>query len=151
MGSIIGKMRYLALIAVVGSLLASVTAFVAGFVKTINIIGKLLASAFNDEAANISFIELMDTFLIATALLIFALGMYELFIGDLNLPEWLVIRDFNGLKVKLSGVIVLVLAVTFLKHLVDWEEPEKTLLLGTATALVAGVLILFNRSENSKE
>jgi uncharacterized protein (TIGR00645 family) len=151
MGSIIGKMRYLALIAVVGSLLASIVAFIYGFVKTVNIILKLLTSAFNDEAANISFIELMDTFLIATALLIFALGMYELFIGDLNLPEWLVIHDFNGLKVKLSGVIILVLAVTFLKHLVDWEEPEKTLLLGTATALVAGVLILFNRSENSKE
>jgi uncharacterized membrane protein YqhA len=151
MGSIIGKMRYLVLIAVIGSLLASVGAFIYGFVKTINIILKLITSAFSDEAANISFIELMDTYLIATALLIFALGMYELFIGDLNLPEWLVIRDFNGLKVKLSGVIVLVLAVTFLKHLVDWTEPEKTLLLGTATALVAGVLILFNRSENSKE
>lgn len=148
MQSLIEKTRYLALIAVFGALIASIAAYIYGFVKTINIILQLINSAFNDEVVNISFIELMDTFLIATALLIFAIGIYELFIGDLNMPEWLVIHDFNGLKVKLSGVIVLVLAVTFLKHLVKWEDAQDTLFFGIATALVAGVLILFNRSEN---
>lgn len=148
--SLMDKTRYLALIAVAGSLVASIAAYIYGFVKTINIIWELIQSAFHDEAISISFIELMDTFLIATALLIFAIGMYELFIGDLDMPNWLEIHDFNGLKVKLSGVIILVLAVTFLKHLVDWQDPMGTFLLGAATALVAAVLILFNRSEHKE-
>ncbi len=148
MQALVEKTRYLALIAVAGALIAAIAAYVYGFVKTINIIVELIRSSFNDEVINISFIELMDTFLIATALLIFAIGTYELFIGDLNMPEWLQIHDFNGLKVKLSGVIILVLAVTFLKHLVKWEDAQDTMFFGVATALVAGVLILFNRSEN---
>src|SRR5687768_7706105 len=105
MQALVEKTRYLALIAVAGALIAAIAAYVYGFVKTINIIVELIRSSFNDEVVNISFIELMDTFLIATALLIFAIGTYELFIGDLNMPEWLQIHDFNGLKVKLSGVI----------------------------------------------
>jgi uncharacterized membrane protein YqhA len=140
MQALVEKTRYLALIAVAGALIAAIAAYLYGFVKTINIILELIRSSFNDEVVNISFIELMDTFLIATALLIFAIGTYELFIGDLNMPD--------GLKVKLSGVIILVLAVTFLKHLVKWEDAQDTLFFGIATALVAGVLILFNRSEN---
>jgi uncharacterized protein (TIGR00645 family) len=150
MQSLIEKTRYLALIAVVGALIASVAAYIAGFINTLQVIIGFVTSALDDEEVNISFIELMDTFLIATALLIFAVGIYELFVGDLNMPEWLVIHDFNGLKVKLSGVIILVLAVTFLKHLVKWEDPQGTLFFGLATAVVAGVLILFNRSEHKE-
>jgi uncharacterized protein (TIGR00645 family) len=150
MQALIGKTRYLALIAVVGALIASVAAYIAGFINTIQVVIGLFTSALTDEEVNISFIELMDTFLIATALLIFAVGLYELFVGDLNMPEWLVIHDFNGLKVKLSGVIILVLAVTFLKHLVKWEDPQGTLFFGLATAVVAGMLILFNRSEHKE-
>jgi uncharacterized membrane protein YqhA len=148
---LIEKTRYLALIAVVGAIVSSVAAYVFGFIQTINVIIELISSAFHDDEVNISFIELMDTFLIATALLIFALGLYELFIGDANLPAWLVIHDFNGLKVKLSGVIILVLAVTFLKHLVKWEDPVGTLFFGIATGLIAAVLIFFNRSENHEK
>jgi len=61
----------------------------------------------------IELIELMDIFLIATVLFIFALGMYELFIDSVNLPEWLIIRNLHDLKVKLSSVIILVMSITF--------------------------------------
>ncbi len=148
MSKLLGLSRYLALIAVIGSLLASVAAYIYGFIKVVNIILKLFATAFGDEVVTISFIELMDTFLIATALLIFAIGIYELFVGDLDMPEWLVIKDFNGLKIKLSGVIILVLAVTFLKHLVEWKDPQGTLFFGAAIAVVGAMLIAFNRAGN---
>ena len=69
----------------------------------------------------------MDIFLIATVLFIFAMGMYELFIEKINLPEWLIINNLHDLKAKLSSVIILVMGITFLKHLVEWTDPQGTL------------------------
>ena len=56
-----------------------------------------------------AFIALMDGFLIATGLLIFALGLYELFVHDLALPEWLMLHNLHDLKVRLSSVIIMVI------------------------------------------
>ena len=75
-----------------------------------------------EHGIGVELIAVMDTFLIATALYIFAVGLYELFIADLELPEWLNIHNMHDLKAKLSGVIILVMAVTFLEHLVHWED-----------------------------
>lgn len=76
-------------------------------------------------------------------LYIFALGMYELFIGSVNLPEWLIIRNLHDLKVKLSSVIILVMCITSLKHLVEWKDPQGTLFFGIAIAVVTVALIAF--------
>ncbi|MCL4476091.1 MAG: YqhA family protein [Nitrospirae bacterium] len=86
----------------------------------------------------------MDTFLIATALFIFAVGMYELFIKDVSLPQWLVIRNLHDLKVRLSSVIILVMTVIFLEHLVEWKDPQATLFYGIAVAVVSASLIAFS-------
>ena len=70
----------------------------------------LFESGGKDPLGAIKFIELMDAFLIATALLIFAIGLYELFIEDIAMPEWLEVHSLHDLKAKLASVIVLVLA-----------------------------------------
>jgi uncharacterized membrane protein YqhA len=145
MEKILERSRYLVLIAVFFSLFASAAAFIWGAVKTSSVVIHLVASRGRDPFAGIWLIELMDSFLIATALLLFALGMYELFIGDLKLPEWLVIHDLHDLKAKLGSVIVLVMAVTFLKHLVEWQDPLGTLYFGAAVAVVSAALIAFSQ------
>lgn len=137
----------LALIAVIASLVASVAAFLWGALRTVEMILNLLPNFGDEKVATVSMISLMDTFLIAAALLIFALALYELFIQDLQLPAWLVIRDIHGLKVMLSNVIILVMGVTFLKKVIEGKDPEGTLLFGIAIALVSGALILFSRAE----
>ncbi len=135
--------KYLVLIAVFFSLAASVAAFVWGGVKTVGVIISLVTSAGKAPHASIDLIALMDTFLIATALMIFSVGLYELFIDDLSLPSWLVVHNLHDLKQKLSSVIILVLAVTFLEHLVEWKDPLGTLYLGLAVAVVSAALIAF--------
>jgi len=140
---LIEKSKYLVLIAVVSSLLASAIAFVLGLVKTLSVIMNLLTSYGKTPFVAIELIELMDIFLIATVLFIFALGMYELFIGSVNLPEWLIIRNLHDLKVKLSSVIILVMSITFLKHLVEWVDPQGTFYFGLAIAVVTVSLIAF--------
>ena len=140
---LIEKSKYLVLIAVASSLLASAIAFVLGLVKTLSVIMNLVISYGKAPFVAIELIELMDIFLIATVLFIFALGMYELFIGSVNLPEWLIIRNLHDLKVKLSSVIILVMSITFLKHLVEWVDPQGTFYFGLAIAVVTVSLIAF--------
>jgi uncharacterized membrane protein YqhA len=144
MEKILEKSKSLILIAVVSSLTAAVAAFLWGAVKTIIVIMNLIISHGKDPLAIISLIELMDTFLVATALFIFAVGMYELFIKDINLPEWLVIHNLHDLKAKLGSVIILVMAVTFLKHLVEWKDPQGIVFYGIAIAVVSASLIAFS-------
>lgn len=62
----------------------------------------------------------VDGFLLATILLIFALGLYELFISDIDDAKRseqgskvLIIRDLEDLKSKLAKVILMILVVTF--------------------------------------
>ena len=73
-----------------------------------------------------------------------ALGFYELFIDPgLKLPEWLQFRTFDDLKLKLVGVVVVVLAVLFLGHVVGWNGERDLLRLGAGIALVIAALTYF--------
>ena len=89
MTGFLNRFRYVTWIAVICSLIASVAAFLWGAVKTAKFMLILIKTAGEFDAAPVNFLEVMDAFLIAAAMLIFSLGMYELFIGKLDLPEWL--------------------------------------------------------------
>ena len=144
MKRIMEQSRYIVLVAVLSSLVASVITFLWGGLKTYKIISGLIATAGSNPFTAVSLVELMDTFLVATELLIFAVGLYELFIQDLSLPPWLVIKDLHDLKAKLGSVIVLVIAVTFLSHFVEWKDPQGTFYFGLSAALVSAALIAFS-------
>jgi uncharacterized membrane protein YqhA len=149
--TILEKSKYLILVAVISSLLASVAAFAWGAIKSFKVIVNLFASLESETAYTVSLIELMDVFLIATVLFIFSLGMYELFIGKLNIPEWLVIKNLHDLKVKLSSVVIMVMGIIFLKHLVEWQDPQGTLFFGLGVAVVAAMLIAFGYIGNKTD
>ncbi len=147
---ILESSRYLVVLGVLSSLAASLTVFLWGAWKTGAVIVSLLQSGGKDPLTVVRLIELMDKFLIAVGLYIFAVGLYELFIGDLDLPDWLVIHDLHDIKSRLSQILVLFMAVTFLEHLVEWKEPLATLYFALAITLVMGVLIAFNRFVEKK-
>ncbi|MBX3064953.1 MAG: YqhA family protein [Anaerolineae bacterium] len=145
MKQILEKSTWLTIIAVFASLLASVAAYVMGVLRTISLIGDVIAGK-PVAAELIALIELTDIFLIATTLLIFALALYELFIGKLDLPEWLIVHHFTELKDKISAVIVLVMAVSFLKILLDGKYPAADILaFGIGIGAVITALGLFAR------
>ena len=146
MKKLLERSRYLVVIAVVASLVAAVAAFGWGAVETILVVGRLVTAELDGRhEVAVSFIQLMDTFLIATGLVIFALGLYELFVGELELPEWLRLHDLHDLKARLGSIIILVMVVAFLEHLVEWTSASDTLRFGGAVAVVAAVLIAFTR------
>lgn len=60
----------------------------------------------------------VDLALLASVLIIFALGLYELFIAEVRRPEGglnnvLVVKSLNDLKAKLGQVILMILIVKF--------------------------------------
>ena len=143
MKSILERSRYLALIGIISLLVASFAAFAWGTIKTISTTLLVIQTLGKDAAITIELIELIDIFLIATTILIFAASLYELFIGKLDMPEWMLAHDLYELKAKLSSMIVLVMAVKFLQKMIEVKDTQELLQRGIATALVSAVLIAF--------
>ncbi len=143
MKKLLEKSNYLILLAVVPALIASISAFAWGIAKAFAVVADIVGNIGGDTSYLISLIELMDIFLIAIVLIIFALGMYELFIGKLQLPQWLIISNLHDLKSKLSSVVIMVMGIVFLKHLVQWQDPLGTLFFAIGIAIVSGALIAF--------
>jgi uncharacterized membrane protein YqhA len=155
MKAIIENARYITLISVVASLLGALVLFLWGGYKTLTTILRLAGNIDASSAAStiVGFIELIDTFLVATALYIFAVAIYELFIDDsLNLPNWLRIYTLDQLKTKLSSVIVLFMVIVFLQVLVTSVDGVRVLLTGAAVAITTVALLAYNRtgSRNGK-
>ena len=144
MENLLGKSKHLILIAVIALFIASAAAFLWGAAKVVFLIVNLVKTYGKDPATAIALIEVMDTFLIAAALLIFAAGIYQLSIEALSLPEWLVVNNLRDLKVRLSSLVVLIMVFTFLKHLAEWRDPQGTYYFGIAVALISASLIAFN-------
>jgi uncharacterized membrane protein YqhA len=144
MERILEKSRYLILFAVIGSLVASAAAFVWGAYKTALVLYQMFFTKAEDGIVTVSLVELMDKFLIAVGLYIFAIGMYELFFRPLNLAPWLVVHNLHEIKARLSSIIVLVMAILFVEQLVAWRDPQGTMYFAISIGVVAAALIAFN-------
>lgn len=133
--------RYLMIIAVIGSFLASLVALVYGCLTVFSIGFEAFShGGFKIEEAkhlSVETIEVIDLLLLGTVLYIIALGLYELFIDEtLPTPSWLMITSLDDLKARLIGVIIVLLAVTFLAAVVNWDGSSNILYLGIAVGLV---------------
>ena len=131
-------------IVVIGAFALFVTAlitFVWGFAKVWSFVDLLLEDGANSSLATVRLLEVIDTYLLGTVVLILAIGLVELFVTPLQLPEWLVIRDLGDLKGKLIDVIQLVAAIKFLEKLVLSEEPLDTLWYALAVSSVILALL----------
>lgn len=137
------RSRYLALIGIISLLAASFAAFAWGTIKTVTTSLLMIQTLGKDAAITIELIELIDIFLIATTILIFSVSLYELFIGKLDLPEWMLAHDLYELKAKLSSMIVLVMAVKYLQKLIEIKDGTELLQRGIAVAVVSVALIAF--------
>jgi len=140
---ILERSRYLVLIGIFSLLMAAVTAFVWGTLRTINTVLLVFRPAGTDSGIIIEFIEIVDGFLIATAILIFAVSLYELFVDSLNLPKWMLAHNLYELKAKLSSMVVLVMGVKFLQKLLDMKDADDLLKNAIAISTVSAVLIAF--------
>jgi uncharacterized membrane protein YqhA len=139
-GRVVAAGRNLALVGVAFSLVAALVGFGWGGYRTVRLVVQLVSGRLDGMAVGL--MQVMDAFLIAAGLLIFALALYELFIGETGLPHWLVIRDLDALKSRVAGIVVMVMAVAFLERMEAHDEARDVLYNGAAVALVSLGLIL---------
>ena len=152
----IWKARLFVLIAVIASMVAAILMVFLGALSVfweLSHFSVIFTSPEALEAAHKSLtihaISAMDTFLIATVLFIFSIGLYDLFVrkidikGSDNSPE-LVVSSLEQLKEKLLKVILIVLVVTFFKAAISltYKTPVDLLYLALAVLLIAGSLAL---------
>ncbi len=144
---ILSSSRYIVLIAVIGSFVASLASLAAGGILTVEII--LEAFAHLDSSSELkksaySLVEVVDLFLIGTVFYIIALGLYELFIDEhIVVPNWLVIHSLDDLKSKLINGVIVVMGVYFLGALINWDGQSDLLNLSAAVALMIAALTFF--------
>ena len=93
------------------------------------------------DRLGVELIEIIDVILLGTVLYIVALGLYQLFIDrHLPLPHWLKVNDLTDLKRDLIGVVVVLLGVSCLGEVVNWEGDSNVLPLGAGVAFVIAAL-----------
>src|SRR5215216_6210983 len=146
--NIFAASRFVIGLAVIGSfvgsaillVIATASLFSIAWNEVVNFQPDNLGGRHLDRLA-VDLIEITDIILLGTVLYIVALGLYQLFIGQhLALPRWLKVNDLTDLKRDLIGVVVVLLGVSFLGEVVNWEGENTILPLGAGIALVIAAL-----------
>jgi len=153
--------RLVVLSAVVASLLTAFAVFYMATIDAVVLIMHLgdyaslsLDTATRSELRSVMVthvVEVVDGYLLATVLLIFSLGLYELFISKIGQAEGaetssnvLLINSLDDLKARLAKVILMILVVKFFEHAISmaFDSPIDLLYLAGGIALIGLSLYL---------
>ena len=164
--SLLWNSRFSVLFAVIASLLV---AFAMFFMTTVDSyfllthMGDYLSADLVGEARETfrtqtvtHIVEIIDGYLLATVLLIFSLGLYELFISKIDQaensenPSVLIINNLDDLKTRLGRVILMILIVNFFEHAIsmDFHGPLDLLAFAGGIALIGITLYLSHKEDH---
>ncbi|MFZ5502134.1 MAG: YqhA family protein [Pseudomonadota bacterium] len=160
--------RFVILTAVIGSLLAGFAIFYIATVDVVSLFQHALHyadSGLSEEQRKIlhdgtisHIVEVVDGYLLAIVMLIFSLGLYELFISDIDqahgkntASKILVINSLDDLKSRLAKVILMILIVTLFKEALNMEltTPLDLVYLGASITLISLALYFTHASEHA--
>lgn len=158
--------RYVVLSAVIASTLGAFALFYMATVDSFYMITHLIgyASPALDASARVALrgetvthvVEIVDGYLLATFLLIFAMGLYELFISKIdkaeqsdNSSQVLVINSLDDLKARLAKVILMILIVRYFEYALNmhFKSPLDLLFLAGGIAFLGLALYLANLAD----
>ncbi len=166
--SVLWSSRLVIIPTVIASMAAGAAIFYMATVDVVYLVGHMLHYAdaglaaearktLHDETIT-HVIEVVDGYLLATFMLIFSLGLYELFISDIDQAKGqrasskiLVIHSLDDLKARLAKVVLMILVVTLFENALSLkvERALDLLYLGAGIALVGLALYLTHASETS--
>ncbi len=153
--------RFIVVIAVVACVFASIAMFVVATIDVARLphtVFEYMSPAlavddrrhlYNRTVADVA--GIIDAYLFATILLIFALGLYELFVSKIEAAEnsefaerILLVRSLDDLKDRLAKVIFLILIVKYFEYALEQaiHTPLDLLMLATGIALIALAIYL---------
>ncbi|HSF47047.1 MAG TPA: YqhA family protein [Burkholderiales bacterium] len=167
--SVLWNSRFVVVFAVIASIAA---AFATFFMSTVDVfyliahlthyadpaLGPTARDALRAETTT-HIVEVVDGYLLATVMLIFALGLYELFVSDLAAARTskgssriLLIVSLDDLKSRLAKVIIMILIVKLFENALklEFHSALDLLYLGGAIALIGIALYLTHGEEGHK-
>ena len=143
--------RYLILVPILGLAIAAACFFIFGGLGLIRLLFELIfnSTEVSHQAVEggpgmiiFEVVEYVHTFLVGTVLYITAVGLYQLFIQEIDFAGWLKIESTEELETNLISVTVVVLAVNFM-GVVFAGKAEDLLQYGAGIALPIAALGLF--------
>jgi uncharacterized membrane protein YqhA len=141
---LVEKSRYLPLAGIFSMLVGSLAAFAVGVVKTVQVLQTALTQYTEAEPTLYVLFEALDCFLVGTGLIVIAVGLYELFIGGLEVPDWMLVKSLDELKAKFVFVIIPVMAVKFVQKILKQDtDALETLYYGGSIAIITLALSAF--------
>ncbi|MDH5324163.1 MAG: YqhA family protein [Gammaproteobacteria bacterium] len=161
------RSRFIVLFAVIASLFCSLTMFymatVDAFYTVVHFVQYADPSIQGNSRTELRsqtithIVEIVDGYLLATVLLIFALGLYELFISRIDAAEKsetasnvLIINSLDDLKARLAKVILMILIVRFFEFAIRMQFKDSLDLLYLAAGIALIGLALFLSHESDK-
>ena len=159
--------RFVVVVAVVGSVAAGFALFYLATIDVFYLVMHLAPYAGDmTEAARAELrsntvthvVEVVDGYLLALVMLIFGMGMYELFVSDVDearqsktSSKILVIESLDDLKNRLAKVILMIMIVRLFEHAAKMNVTTTLdmLYFGGAIALVGIALYFSHKSEST--
>jgi len=136
--TLLERFRFLAIIAVVGLAVTAAATFGWSVAKSVKFVVDLLSGEWRNELMVVKLLQVIDTYLLAVVQLITALGLYELFVGDLDAPAWLEVHSLDDLKKPIVDVLVVYVGVKGVEALVKSSDSADTL----RSAAAVGIIVL---------
>ncbi|KAK3183489.1 hypothetical protein Dsin_030775 [Dipteronia sinensis] len=167
------RCRFMAFLGVFGSLIGSLLCFIKGCTF---VVASFTQYFVNRGKMIFLLVEAIDVYLLGTVMLVFGMGLYELFVSNLDIgkmlsedevqhrsnlfglftlkerPKWLEVKTVSELKTKLGHVIVMLLLI----GLFDKSKkaailtPVDLLCFSASVLLSAGCLFLLSKLSDSK-
>ncbi|KAJ6343028.1 hypothetical protein OIU77_024109 [Salix suchowensis] len=169
---VIYRCRFLAILGVLGSLIGSFLCFIKGCTYVVSAFMQYLV---NRSKVIMLLVEAIDVYLLGTVMLVFGMGLYELFVSNLDLakvsegkapdrsslfglfalkerPKWLEVKTVNELKTKLGHVIVMLLLIGFFEKskTAIISSPIDLLCFSASVLLCSGGLYLLSKLGDTK-
>ena len=143
MKRIMGLTRYAVFVPAIASIIGALLLMAQGSWAMLMAVIDSVSNGYGLKETIVEVLTAVDAILLGTVLLVIGYGLYELFIdADLDVPQWLRVYDLDGLKSKLIGVVVAIVAVVFVGVFVDSNRASDVISYGVgAGALVVGLAV----------
>ena len=162
--------RFVVVVAVIASIATAFTMFFVATIDAYYLVVHVIHYAASDltiEARKAlhddtitHVVEIVDGYLLALVMLIFSLGMYELFVSDIDearrsktSSRILIIENLDDLKNRLAKVILMILIVLLFEHAIKMhiETMLDLAYLGASIALIGAALYLSHAADKQGE
>ncbi|MEM1321084.1 MAG: YqhA family protein [Bacteroidota bacterium] len=132
-------------------LIIGIALLVYGTFDSVIAIGSIFKD-YSDTKVISGILKGIDLIFLGFVVQILGIGLYELFVGALpNIPEWLVFKDFDQLKLILIKAAITVIAISFSGKAITWSGGQEIIYYGVGVGTVIAALSYFIKIKSTNK